>query len=151
MFKLKMDFKTNSEMGKCKTKAIQVDLGIFTDIQELFRYIQDSGIFIIWHIQNQMHIQNSGIFKTLAHSKPEIYSESWSIQNPGMFRIGGILTTLPNNLLWNNHKGNHVEINTKVQNKIFLIKNLYFVVMFQKIYYFTFKEIFCKSPLECKD
>ena len=27
-----------------------------------------------WHIQNLEHIQNPGIFKTLAHSEPETYS-----------------------------------------------------------------------------
>ena len=49
-----------------------------------------------WHIQNQSHIQNSGISKTLVHSEPETYSESWAIQNPGIFRTGGILRTLSN-------------------------------------------------------
>ena len=34
-----------------------------------------------WHIQNQRHIQNPGISKTLAHS------EQKNIQNPGLFRI----------------------------------------------------------------
>ena len=43
-----------------------------------------------------MHIQNPGISKTLAHSEPETYSESWAIQNPGIFRTGPILRTLSN-------------------------------------------------------
>ena len=34
------------------------------------------------HTQNQGHIQNPGISKTLLHSEPEAYSESWAFQNP---------------------------------------------------------------------
>ena len=62
----------------------------------------NSGIFRTlvysesWHIENQRHIQNPGISKTLAHSEPDAYSESWTIQNPGIFRTGGILRTLSN-------------------------------------------------------
>ena len=37
-----------------------------------------------------------GIPKTLAHSEPETDSESWAIQNPGIFRTGGILRSLSN-------------------------------------------------------
>ena len=48
------------------------------------------------HIQNQSHIQIPGISKTLAHSEPETYSESWAIQNLGIFRTGGILRSLSN-------------------------------------------------------
>ena len=36
-----------------------------------------------WHIQNLEHIQNPGIFKTLAHSEPE------NIHNPWLFRTLG--------------------------------------------------------------
>ena len=100
-------------MGKRKTKAIQADLGIFTHIPAysgIFRHIQTYPDIIrriqaysaiiqaysepcvtlayseSWHIQNQRHIQNPGISKTLAHLEPETYSESWAIQNPRMFR-----------------------------------------------------------------
>ena len=106
-------------MGKCKTKAIQADLGIFS---------------IFWH--NQAYSDTSrhnqaycGIIQTyfelcvtlayselwyiriLAYSKPEayseplypklwhvtkIYSESWAIQNPEIFRTGGIFRALSN-------------------------------------------------------
>ena len=55
-------------MGKCKTTAIQADLGIFRHIQtclDIIRYVQAySGI-----------IQNPVLFRTLGYSKPEIYSE----------------------------------------------------------------------------
>ena len=43
MLKKKMDFKTNGEIGKYKTKAIQADLDIFTYIPAysgIFRHIQ---------------------------------------------------------------------------------------------------------------
>ena len=72
-------------MGKNKTKAIQVDLGIFMHISaysDLFRYIPAycnqaySGI-----IQDIFKMLcNPGIFKTLIHAGP------WHTQNPGMFR-----------------------------------------------------------------
>ena len=69
------------DMGKCKTKAIQADLGIFTHIHEYSETIQEvySELCVnltypkLWHIQNQRHIEN-----------------------PGIFRTGGILRTLSN-------------------------------------------------------
>ena len=103
VFKQKRDCKTNGEMGKCKTKAIHGDLGIFTHIPAysgISRHIQAySGIIQAysepcvtlayseliysksWHIQNKRYIQNPSISKTLAHSELETYSESWAIQN----------------------------------------------------------------------
>ena len=45
----------------------------------------------LWDIQNQRHIQKSGISKTLTHSEPETYLEFWVIQNSGIFRTEGIL------------------------------------------------------------
>ena len=58
-------------MRKCKTKAMQADLGIFMNI------LIYSGIFR--HRHNLDIIQNSGISKTLVLSEPETYSESWDI------------------------------------------------------------------------
>ena len=60
------------DMGKCKTKAIQADLGIFTHIHEYSETIQKvySELCVnltypkLWHIQNQRHIENPGIFRT---------------------------------------------------------------------------------------
>ena len=43
-----------------------------------------------------LYIQNPVISETLTHSEPETYSESWAIQNPGIFRTRGILRTLSN-------------------------------------------------------
>ena len=77
-------------MGKYKTKAIQVDLGIFRHIQAYAaRHIQAySKPFL------SLHIQTPGIFRTLTNSEPEAYSEPWFIQNPGIFRTRGIFRSL---------------------------------------------------------
>ena len=98
-------------MGKYKTKAIQADLGIFRHIQAysarhnqaysaIFRTLCNPDMFRTlansepdaysepWQIQNHTHIQNLGIFRNLA------YSEPWFVQNPGIFRTRGIFMTL---------------------------------------------------------
>ena len=93
-------------MGKCKTKAIQTDLGTFKHnrvdpgiIQAysgIFKNRCNPGIFRTvvypepWHIQNQKHIQNPGIFTTL------VYSELPHIQNAGIIKLRGIFRTLSN-------------------------------------------------------
>ena len=69
-------------MGKCKTKAIQADLGIFRHIR--------TYLDIIRHTQAY-----SGIIQ--AYSEPCValaYSKLWYIQNPGIFKTRGILRTL---------------------------------------------------------
>ena len=100
-------FRQEIIMGKGKNKAILVASGIFTNIpaySSIVRYSQGySGIRHIqaylescvtlsyseaWHIQNQRHSQNPGIFITLA------YLELWYIQNPGIFRNCGIFRAL---------------------------------------------------------
>ena len=68
-------------MGKYKTKAIQADLGIFTQIPAysgISRHIQPN---IIRHIQAY-----SEPCVTLINSEPDAYSEPWYIQKPGLFR-----------------------------------------------------------------
>ena len=84
--------------------------GIFSQIQkypDMMRYIWTySGVIKaysercitlayseLWYIQK---FWIPGISKTLTHWEPEIYSESWVIQIPGIFSTGGILRTLPN-------------------------------------------------------
>ena len=64
-------------MGKCKTKAIQTDLGIFRHNQAYPGIIQAYPKLCVtlaylepWYIQNpdiqnQKHIQNSGLFRHL--------------------------------------------------------------------------------------
>ena len=78
--------RQRTTVGKCKIKAAQTDLGIFTHIpsySSIFPhiclnipgYIQAYSD-IIRHIQELLrHIQNSGIFRALAYSEPEAYSE----------------------------------------------------------------------------
>ena len=98
-------------MGKYKTKTIQADLGIFRHIQAysarhnqaysaIFRTLCNPDMFRTlansepdaysepWQIHNQMRIQGLGIFRNLA------YSELWFVQNPGIFRTRGIFMAL---------------------------------------------------------
>ena len=65
-------------MGKCKTKAIQVDLGILT----LFRIQSYSEITQAYHEQVRSYlesrvtlafIQNLGMFRTCAYSEPKAF------------------------------------------------------------------------------
>ena len=75
-------FAKFEEMGKCKTKAIQAYLGIFTHV------LAYSGIFR----HNRAYL---GTLK--AYSEPCVTlacSEPSYIQNPGIFRIRGIFKTL---------------------------------------------------------
>ena len=79
-------------MGKCKTKAIQTDLGTFRHNQAYLGIIQTySGIFRKltylepWYIQNPDIIRIRSIFRTTL-----VYSEQRYIQNPDIFKIRGI-------------------------------------------------------------
>ena len=77
-----------------QTKAIQVDVDIFTHIlaysdickckQAYSPAYSEPSVTQAYleplYIQNQRHIQNPGIFRTL------VYLESWYIQNPSIFR-----------------------------------------------------------------
>ena len=68
-------------MKKFKTKAIQTDEGIFTHIlaySNIFKHKQRIGIF--------RTLCNPGIFRTLAYTEQKAYSESWYIENRGIFR-----------------------------------------------------------------
>ena len=67
-------------MCKCKTKAIQTDLGTFKHNQTYPGIIQVySGIF--------KTLCNPDIFRTVVYREPEAYSEPWHIYKPGIFRI----------------------------------------------------------------
>ena len=57
-------------MGKCKTKAIQTDLGILRAVV----YPE------LWHIQNQKHILKPGTFRARA------YWQLGHIQNPRLIQ-----------------------------------------------------------------
>ena len=73
-------------MGKCKTKAIQTDLGRFRRNHAYSKpcvtlvylepwYIQNPDVFKPEAYSEPWHIQNLRIFRTLAYSKSEAYSE----------------------------------------------------------------------------
>ena len=70
-------------------QPVQVDIDIFTHIQEYSRTIQ--AYSVIFNTLN-----NSGIFKTRDIFRTLAYSEPWYIQKPGIFRTRGILGTLSN-------------------------------------------------------
>ena len=67
-------------MGKCKTKTIQLDLGICTNI------LAYSGIFRI--------LCNPGIFRTVAYPEPEAYLEPWYTEKPDIFKTRDVFRTL---------------------------------------------------------
>ena len=118
-FKQKRDCKTNGKMGKCKSKAIQEVIGMFTYVlacsgifkyPDIIRYIQPySGIIqansklrVIlvyselysksWHIQNQRHIQNPGSY----------------IQNSVIFRTRDIFRILGYSEPWHIQNRGHI-------------------------------------------
>ena len=81
-------------MSKCKTKAIQTDLGTFRHNQVYpgiiqayskpsvtLAYLEPWYIQNLDIIQNQKHIQNTGIFRTLAYSKPKAYSDIYDAKH----------------------------------------------------------------------
>ena len=58
------------------------------------------------HIQaNSWHIQNPGIFRILAYSKSEVYSEPWYIQSSGTFRTRDIFRILGYSEPWDIQNG----------------------------------------------
>ena len=76
-------------MGECKGESIQTNLRTFTHNQTYPGIIQaylETSVTLMYfitvvylepkHIQNQKHIQNIALFRTLAYSKFEACSES---------------------------------------------------------------------------
>ena len=97
------------QIRKPKTEAIQADLGMFTHIpvysgifthipvySGIFKHIQTyTGIFrnhldIFRTLSNLAYSQKSSIFRVMAYSKSEAYSELWHIQNFNTFRTRNI-------------------------------------------------------------
>ena len=72
-------FRQGITMEKCKTKAIQANLGIFTHIRAY------SGIFRAYS-RIFRTLCNPDIFRTLVYSESEEYSEPWCIQIPDIFK-----------------------------------------------------------------
>ena len=72
-------------MGKCKTKAIQTDLGTFRHSQAYSKPCVNLAYSEPWYIQNPDIFKTRNIFRTL------IYSE---IENSGIFKTQGLLRHL---------------------------------------------------------
>ena len=70
-------------MDKCKTKAMQTDLGTFRHNQAY------SKPCVHLAYTEPCYIQNPDIFK-----KPETYSDPWYIENCGIFKAQGLFTHL---------------------------------------------------------
>ena len=74
-------------MGKCKTKAIQIDLGKFRHNQAYPVIIHAySKPCITLEYLEPWHIQNSDIFRTRSIFRTLAYSELWYVRNPRIFR-----------------------------------------------------------------
>ena len=74
-------------MGKCKTKAIQTDLGSFRHSQAYPGILQaySKPCVTMAHLET-WYIQNPDIFRTRSMFRTLVYSQPWHIQNLGMFR-----------------------------------------------------------------
>ena len=67
-------------MGKCKTKAIQTDLGTFRHNQAYSETCVNLAYSEPWYIQNP------DIFKTRNICRTLVYSEPRYIENSGIFK-----------------------------------------------------------------
>ena len=73
-------------MVKCKTKAIQIDLGRFRHNQAYSKPCVNWAVVYPepWHIQNQKHIQNHCIFRNPVNLK------LWHIQNARLIQTSAM-------------------------------------------------------------
>ena len=75
-------------MGKCKTKAIQTDLGTFRNNQAYPGIIQAyAKPCVTLAYLEPWYIQNPNIFKIRNIFRTPVYSEFWHIQNPRLIQI----------------------------------------------------------------
>ena len=73
-------------MGKCKAKAIQADLGTFSHNQGYAKFIQAySGIFKA--LCNPGILRTVCMSRTLTYSEPKSSSQDWYSQKPRIFRM----------------------------------------------------------------
>ena len=79
-------------MGKCKTKAIQTDLGTFRHNQAYSKPCVNLAYSEPWYIQNPDIFKTRNIFRTLD------YSEPWYIENSGTFETLRLIQT---STMWN--------------------------------------------------
>ena len=88
-------------MAKCKTKAIQTNLGTFRHTYTYPGIIHaHSGIF---RALCYTDIFKTGISRTLTYSETETYTESRHIHNPGIFK------TPPCSKLWHIQNLRHIQ------------------------------------------
>ena len=60
-------------MGKCKSKAIQTDLGAFRHNQAYSEPCVTMGYLEPWHIQNPGIFRTRSIYRALVYSGPRIF------------------------------------------------------------------------------
>ena len=81
-------------MGKCKTKAIQTDLGTFRHNQAYSKPCVNLAYSEPWYIQNP------DIFKTINIFRILVYSEPRCTENSGTFKTQGLFRHLRWSVLW---------------------------------------------------
>ena len=79
-------FRQGITMGKCKTKAIQTDLGTFRHSQAYSKPCANLAYSEPWYIQNPDTFKTRNIFKTLVHSEPRCIGNSGILNTQGLFR-----------------------------------------------------------------
>ena len=72
-------------MGKCKTKAIQIDLGTVRHNQAYSKPCVNLAHSETWYIQNPDIFKTRNIFRALVYSEPQY------IENSGIFKTQGLL------------------------------------------------------------
>ena len=77
-------------MGTYKINVIQADVGIFMFISEYLEIIQAVSVIVRTlskgNIDNQVYIQNPGMFRILLYSEPWHLENQGHIQDPDIFR-----------------------------------------------------------------
>ena len=88
----------------------QTYLDIFGNYSGIFWSRYNPGIFQTLVYSESWHIHNQCIYRTLVylklwHNQNQRHSESYSVQNAGIFNTGGILRILSNGALWETSNG----------------------------------------------
>ena len=73
-------------MGKCKAKAIQIDLGTFRHNQAYSKTFVKLAYSELWYIQNPDISKTRNIYGTLAYSERRYNKNSGRFKTQGLFR-----------------------------------------------------------------
>ena len=73
-------------MGKCKTKAIQTDLGTFRHNEASSKPCVSLAYSEPWYIQNHDIFKTRNILRTLVYSEPRCIEDSGIFEAEGLFR-----------------------------------------------------------------